>query len=103
MCDWEGYTTGTIGLPNPNQRSVAKTSGFLHPYIYRYAARAFLRERILALEGEGITWMGQPSRQGIALFSVRIEFWRSMFTDRASKLNGVPVHPMLLGATASVL
>jgi hypothetical protein len=31
----------------------------------------------LALEGEGITWMGQPSRQGIALFSVRIEFWRS--------------------------
>src|SRR5882762_3600171 len=77
MCDWEGYTTGTIGLPNPNQRSVAKTSGFLHPYIYRYAARAFLRERILALEGEGITWMGQPSRQGIALFSVRIEFWRS--------------------------
>src|SRR5713101_10139786 len=20
MCDWEGYTTGTIGLPNPNQR-----------------------------------------------------------------------------------
>jgi hypothetical protein len=31
----------------------------------------------LALEGEGITWMGQPSRQGIALFSVRTEFWRS--------------------------
>jgi hypothetical protein len=20
MCDWEGYTTGTTGLPNPNQR-----------------------------------------------------------------------------------
>jgi hypothetical protein len=79
MCDWEGCTTGTIGLPNPNQRSVAKTSGFLHPYIYRYdiyryAARAFLRERILALEREGITWMGQPLRQGIALFSVRLEF-----------------------------
>jgi hypothetical protein len=32
--DWEGCTTGTIGLPNPNQRSVVKTSGFLHPYIY---------------------------------------------------------------------
>jgi hypothetical protein len=31
----------------------------------------------LALEGEGITWTGQPSRQEIALFSVRIEFWRS--------------------------
>src|SRR5260370_26320843 len=45
--------------------------------IYRYAARAFLRERILALKGEGITWMGQPSRLGIALFSVRTEFWRS--------------------------
>ncbi len=77
MCDWEACTTATTGLPNPNQRSVAKTSGFLHPYIYRYAARAFLRERILALEGEGITWMGEPSRQGIALFSVRTEFWRS--------------------------
>jgi len=77
MCDLEGCTTGTIGLPNPNQRSVAKTSGFLHPYIYRYAALAFLRERFLALEGEGITRMGEPSRQGIALFSERIEFWRS--------------------------
>jgi hypothetical protein len=31
MCDWEGCTTGTIGLPSPNQRRVAKTSGFLHP------------------------------------------------------------------------
>jgi len=71
MSAWEDCTTGTIGLPNPNQRSVAKTSGFRHPYIYRYTARAFLRE------GEGITWMGQPSRQGIALFSVRIELWRS--------------------------
>ena len=39
MCDWEGCTTGTIGLPNPNQRSVAKTSGFLHPlYIQVYRA-----------------------------------------------------------------
>ncbi len=79
MRDWEGCTTGTIGLPNPKQRGVAKTSGFLHPYIYRYSAYiqvhrgALLRERLLALEGEGITWMGQPSRQGIALFSVRIE------------------------------
>src|ERR1700738_4920617 len=77
MCDWEGCTTGTIGLPNPKQRSVAKTSGFLYLNIYMYAGRAFLRERILALEGEGITWMGQPSGEGIALFSARIEFWRS--------------------------
>jgi predicted transcriptional regulator len=37
--DWEGCTTGTIGLPDPNQRSAAKTSGFLHPYISRYTAR----------------------------------------------------------------
>ena len=72
MCDWEGCTTGTIGLPNPKQRSVAKTSGFLYLNIYMYAGRAFLRERILALEREGITWMGHPSRQGIALFSVRL-------------------------------
>src|SRR5438309_12122633 len=77
MCDWEACTTATTGLPNPNERSVVKTPGFLHPYIYRYAARELLRERILALKGEGTTWMGQPSRQGIALFSVRTEFWRS--------------------------
>src|SRR6266446_4358572 len=77
MCDWEACTTATTGLPNPNQRSVVKTPGFLHPYIYRYAAREFLRERILALKGEGTTWMGQPSRQGSALFSVRLELWRS--------------------------
>jgi len=42
-----------------------------------YTPRAFLRERFLALEGEGITWMGQPSRQGSALFSARIELWRA--------------------------
>src|SRR5437016_2708620 len=74
--DWEGCTTATNELPNPNQRRVVKTSGFLHPYIYRYTARV-PRDRFLALEGEGITWMRQPSRQGIALFSVRMEFWRS--------------------------
>ncbi len=51
MCDWEGCTTGTIGLPNPNQRRVVKTSGFLHPYIYRYTARV-PRDRFLAFEGE---------------------------------------------------
>src|SRR5260370_38278607 len=39
VADWEGCTTGTIGLPNPNRRSVGKASGFLHPYIYRNTAR----------------------------------------------------------------
>ena len=68
---------GTIGLSNPNQRSVPQTSGFLHPYICRYTARAFLQERFLAFEREGIAWTGQPSRHGVALFSVRIEFWQS--------------------------
>jgi putative transposase len=62
VCDWEACITGTIGLPNPNQRSAAKTSTFLHPYIYRYTAWAFLRERFLALEGEVIT--GRNSRRG---------------------------------------
>jgi hypothetical protein len=81
MCDWEGCTTGIIGLPNQDQRSVAKTSGFPHPYIYTYTARALPMERILALRGDGITWMGQPSRQGIVLFSVRTEFWRSTRLD----------------------
>jgi hypothetical protein len=75
MCDWEGCTTATNELPNPNQLSVVKTSGFLHPYIYRYP-RGFPGTDSWQLEGEGITWRGQPSRQGIALFSVRTEFWR---------------------------
>src|SRR6266480_5836126 len=60
--------------PEPARR--LKTSGFLHPYIYRYTARV-PRDRFLAFEGEGMTWMRQPSRQGIAPFSVRMEFWRS--------------------------
>jgi hypothetical protein len=88
MCDWEGCTTGTIELPNPNQRHV-KTSGFLHPYIYRYTdiyryTARVPRDRFLALEGEGITWMRQPSRQGIALFSVHMEFWRSRAVSKSS-------------------
>ena len=45
-----------------------------------YAPRAFLPERILAVECEGITWIGQASGEGIALFSMRIEFWRSTAT-----------------------
>src|SRR5258708_4400562 len=75
MCDWEGCTTGTIGLLNPNRRSVVKTSGFLHPYTYGIPPG--LSGQILGVRGEGMTWMRQPSWQGIALFSVRMEFWRS--------------------------
>jgi carboxypeptidase family protein len=44
--------SGTIELPNPNQRSVVKTSGFLHPCIYRYTARVH-RDRFLAFEVKG--------------------------------------------------
>jgi hypothetical protein len=89
--------------PNPNQRSVAKTSGFRHPYICRYTARAFLRERFLALEDEGITWMGQPSRQGIALFSVRIEFWRSTAERQDSEMKSAFVILNLIGLEADLL
>jgi hypothetical protein len=64
MGDWEGCTTGTIGLPNPNQRrreNVRVPASLIN--IYRYTARAFFRERFLAHEGEGITWIGQPSQE----------------------------------------
>src|SRR5258708_40024356 len=78
MCDWEGCTTGTIRPPNPNQRRVAKTSGFPHPYIYTGTPRGGSPVRESWRSGdEGITPMGHRSRQGIALFSVRIQFWRS--------------------------
>ena len=50
MCDWEGCTTATSELPDPNQRRDVKTSGF-PPSLYT-------RVRFLALEGEGITRMG---------------------------------------------
>src|ERR1700675_772335 len=93
MCDWEGCTTGTIGLPNPNRRSVVRTSGFLHPYIYRYTARV-PRDRFLVLEREGITWMGQPSCQRIALFSVRIEFWRYVIDFKVGQSFGDPQVPV---------
>src|SRR5713101_4296869 len=82
MSAWEDCTTGTIGLPNPNQRSVVKTSGFLQPYIYRYTARVH-RDRFLALEGEGMTWMRQPSRQGIALFQCAWNFGEAQHCPRA--------------------
>src|SRR5436190_24178430 len=67
MRDWEGCTTGTIGLPNPNQRSVVKTSGFLH-YIYRYTARV-PRDRFLAFEGEGMTWKAAIAAGNRTIFS----------------------------------
>jgi len=54
MSDWEGYTTGTIGLPNPNQRRRENVRVSCILNIYRYTARAFFRERFLALEDEGI-------------------------------------------------
>src|SRR6266404_2594320 len=80
MCDWEGCTTGTIRPPNPNQHGVAKTSGLPHPlYIYigtRRGGGSPGRESWRSGD-EGITPMGHRSRQGIALFSVHIEFWRS--------------------------
>src|SRR5438445_12710441 len=58
MCDSEGcFTTATIRLPNPNQRSVAKTSqsGFLHPYVYLRTPRGVARGRKswrLGMKGE---------------------------------------------------
>jgi hypothetical protein len=38
MSDSAGCTIVTIGLPNPNQRSIAKTLGFLHPHICTHFA-----------------------------------------------------------------
>jgi hypothetical protein len=41
----------------PDRRRVGRTSVFLHPLymqVYRYTVRAYLWERFLALEGEGI-------------------------------------------------
>jgi hypothetical protein len=74
-----------------------KTSGFLHPYIYRYTARVH-RDRFLAFEGDGMTWMKQPSCQGISLFSVRMEFWRSTGKelDQLRKYGAPRIHPALL-------
>jgi hypothetical protein len=56
-------------LPSPNQCSVVKMSGFLHPYAARVP-----RDRLLALEGEGTTWKGQPSQEGIAIFQCALNF-----------------------------
>src|SRR5260370_37098643 len=78
MCDWEGCTTGTIRPPNPNQRRVAKTSGFPHPLYIIGTPRGGSPGRESWRSGdEGITPRGHRSRQGSELFSVHIEFWRS--------------------------
>jgi hypothetical protein len=76
MCDWEGCTTGTSALPNPNQRSVVQNVWLLHPYIYRYTVRRSPGDRFLAFKGEGINLDRTAVGQGIALFSVGTEFWR---------------------------
>jgi len=82
MCDWEGCTTGTIGLPNPNRRNVVKTSGFLHLYIYLYIHVVRLpRDRFLAFEGEGMTWMRQPSRQESRYFQQAWNFGEAQDLD----------------------
>jgi len=87
MCDWEACTTATIGLPNPNQFSGSrKWPDSPIRYIQVYGA-GVLRERFLALEGEGVTRTGQPSRQGIALFSVRIQFGEAQELDGRLRLH----------------
>jgi hypothetical protein len=40
-----------------------KTSGFLHPCIYTGIPLGFPGDRFLAFDGEGMTWMMQPSWQ----------------------------------------
>jgi hypothetical protein len=47
--------------------------------VYRSGSRV-PRDRFWASEGEGMTWMRQSSRQGIALFSVRTEFGEAQGT-----------------------
>ena len=58
-------------------------SSILYMYMYTGMPRGFLRERFLALEGEGLTWTGQPSRQEIALFSLRIQFGEAVRPGKA--------------------
>src|SRR5260370_4402 len=62
MHDWEGCTTGTIGLPNPNRRSVVKTSGFLRPSIYRYTRSC--HRRIGGWSISGLEPAGPPNMRG---------------------------------------
>ena len=71
-------------------------------YIYRYTARV-PRDRFLAFEGEGMTWMRQPSWQGIALFSVHMEFWRSTGRQTGNNCENVTGQPpKFLTNTATV-
>jgi hypothetical protein len=98
-------SSSTGARKNLKQNLGAITSGFLHPYIYRYTARV-PRDRFLASEGEGMTWMRQPSRQGIALFSVRTEFWRGTGPTRhgdARFSEGLDFSPRLFPVSCQVI
>jgi len=77
MSDWEGCTTGTIRLPNPNQRSVSRKHIGSSILIHKGTLHGFSPERILALADERDNLDGVSLRQRIALFSVLIELWRS--------------------------
>jgi len=66
MCDWEGYTTGTIGLPNPNQRR--RENVWVPPSLYIGIPCGRSSGEILGARGEGLTWTGQPAWQGSVLF-----------------------------------
>ncbi len=69
---WSGWQQSLIAVTPETVVSWHK-AGFR---IYTRIPRGRSSGRFLAIEGEGRTWIGQPSRQGIALFSVRIESWR---------------------------
>ena len=48
MCDWEGYTTGTIGLPNPNQRrrDLRLDASRIPVFVCFCLSRSFQRQKV---------------------------------------------------------
>src|SRR5882724_7409443 len=76
--DLAGCIIVTIELLNPHQYSVVQRARFLHPlYMYVCAARAGVpRRREFRALWSHPSLLFKLSRQRIARFPVRIEFWR---------------------------
>ncbi len=82
MCDSEGCTTGTIGLPNPKRVASRKCTGssILTQHI-QVPARVFTPGESLRARRSHPGFLFKLSRQGIARFSARMEFWRGTGPD----------------------
>jgi len=71
-----GDPAGNVRRMSGDSIEAFGAASFRTPYIYRYTARV-PRDRFLAFEGEGMTWMRQPSWQESHYFQCAWNFGKA--------------------------